>query len=291
MEIQYFLFLVGFLLQSFSLVRKRGYKKFLSVLIFSLFIASFFFFRIEEDLTGYSFNLCTFTLTFIFVFVILFFFTYINDILFQINELLLLSFTLIFWYAFLLNNRANPFLIFLLLIPTFGTIFLSFTRFQLKDYQKLIFYLWFLSIDTYLFVSYFLPKNIIPFIFFEETNSVSLFSSFFGGSSFLYLACNMLCFSLLFPIESGGKSFRLQSPRETFKAIMRNVKPLVAKYSNEEAKIFHSLLLIMLQGAFLLLNYFYKFLPPSLLINFFIVILPPLLVRKIEPEEVSDFLI
>ncbi|MCX6764232.1 MAG: hypothetical protein NTU58_00785 [Candidatus Nealsonbacteria bacterium] len=279
MQIQHLaLFILGFILQAFLLVRNTEYKRFLALLKFVTILTFFIFIWFAIKANYYTPQ--GFIIIFIFVFTILFLAVFIKDFLIQINELILLSFTLIFWYVFLLRFQFNPFLIICALPPTIGVIFVSFTKFQLKNYQKLMLYLWFLVIDVFLLTHYFIRGSFFSFSFTEKIGQVSLINSFFMGATFLYLACNVLCFFLFFTVIQGGKSFRLQPFKQTMQAIIKNTQPIIAKYSNEESKTLHSLMLIILQGSFLALNYLYKFIPDSLIISLFVTIIPQLLLIK-----------
>lgn len=274
MQIQHLVFVLGLILQAFLLVGKTESKRFFSLLKFVFLFALFLFINAAIRVDYYTPE--DFITVVIFTFTILFFAVYIRDFLIKINELILLSFTLIFWYVFLLKFQFNLFLTIFALVPTIGVIYSSFTKNQLSNRRKLVFYLWFLIIDIFLIASYFIRGSLYSFIFGQEVGKISLIDSFFTGASFLYLSCNIWCFFLLFPMSRGARSFRMDPVKLTIQEVVRNARPVIDKYSNEQVKPLHSLILIIFQGGFLVLNYLYKFIPDTLVVSLFITIIPQL---------------
>jgi len=281
MQIQHLLFTFGLIFGSLVLInREDSFKNYLKLLIFVSIFSLVGFVYVSLETEHYSFE--NFFTIFFVLFPVSFFVVFAKDFLIKINELVLLSFTLIFWYVFLINFNPNLFLILLFLLPTIGVLFLVFSKFELSNYWKLIFYLWFLTIDIFLILSYSIHGNLLSFIFMEGVSGISLIESFLTGMIFLHLFCNLLCFFFLFNV--GGKDFKLQSFSKTIKEVTQNAQFIFNKYSLKQSKLLHSLIIIILQGGFLVFNYFYSFVPDFLLISIFIFISPQLLTARRNPK-------
>ena len=273
---QVILFILGLIFGGFVLVKNninlRDFLIFLTaVLATSLIIFVFFGDNYPQ----------TFVILFLLIFLIPFFMAFKEVIINEINELILLSFNLTFWYLFLTKINPNPVLILLASLPTIGVIFLAFSNFKIKDHWKIVFYLWFLVMDAFLILFYFFYGDLSSLVLVREIDSISLFNSFLAGMAFLHLSSHFLCFASLIRLSTEyNNRFVFEPIKKTIKDTVRNSRFIIDKYSSKQAKILHSFLLVLLQGGFLILNYFYSFIPEFLLISIFVIVVPQLLIRN-----------
>lgn len=219
------------------------------------------------------------------VFAVSFALAFKEDILPAIGEKLLLSYTLIFWFAFfsyfyhptlLCNVLLNIFM-----VPTLATILIAYVKIPLNFTLKLILYTWFLCIIVTLGLFQFPFYQLKLFFHTQEVPWVSPLESICAGMAFLYLAANATYIFYLIPIQGKNESWEQRMQRwHEFTNLMTQRFDADASLSGA-TEIF-----LFAEFIVLVLDYFFRWLPRGLLINLLIV-LPGLLlfyVRRSYPS-------
>lgn len=218
-----------------------------------------------------SFNNVTLYAFFIFIFSFLFAIYLKEAILPEINELTILSYSLIFWYIFLTHFDFKPTIgVVLALMATVGTFIIAFINFKLHLFWKLFFYIWFLIIDVFLIFSQFSFGNLALLLY--QNNSVTelggLDSLLMGMSFQLLVAFSVYIFELI-PVPRRG-----QLLENRIKEVEQHITLLTSKYSDVQLNPIIALLIIAFQISVFVLNYYFKLLPDYILINFSIISTP-----------------
>lgn len=199
----------------------------------------------------------------LYIFVIAIFFK--EKLLPEICEASILQLSLVFLYTFFIYYyNTDPFLnivLLIILIPTIAIFILSFLPIVLTFFWKLIFYVWFLLINTLLIWSFFSLGNLSLFFQQGGIQNLTPISSFLTGSAFFYLATGLIYLYLLIPIP--GKHQSMENRIKEWKAL---VHLMVKKHTDIQTTWFQALFIILLEGGILLLNYFYHFISPNTLI-------------------------
>ncbi len=218
-------------------------------------------------------------------FAVIFALAFKEDILPAIGEKLLLSYSLIFWFAFFSyfyhpTVLCNTLLI-VLLVPTLATMAVAYLKTALSFTLKLILYTWFLCIVVGLGLFQFPFYQLKLFLHTQEVPWVTPLESIFAGMAFLYLAANATYIAYLIPIP--GKNESWQERMEHWHAFT----DLMTQRFDADANIsVGTEIFLAAECVALILDYFFHWLPRGFLINLLIV-LPGLLlfyVRRSYPS-------
>lgn len=154
----------------------------------------------------------------------------------------------------------------LLFIPTFATLYISFSTAELGYKSRIFFYSWFLLMVAALAVSQFSFGTISLFIN-QEFEMVNPIEMFFTGMAFLYLVSYGFYIFYLVPIP--GKRQSIQERIEQWKEYLAL---LSGKYSNEQMKPPYAVLILAAGFGILFLNHLLDIVSDFLLINAMIVL-------------------
>jgi hypothetical protein len=192
-----------------------------------------------------------------------------NELMPIISEKLVLFYTLIFWYAFFSfvykSTYFHNILLSIFLVPTIGTILIAFIKQKLNFTLKLCFYSWFVCVVLLMGVFQFSYGNIV--IFFKEKGIYWLNSwdSIFAGMAFFYIVANVAYLYQLIPIPAKHQSMKSRMEQwHEFTTFTVN------RYEDDQLTYIQALLIIVIQGGLLFLNYQYHLLDPNLVINLMI---------------------
>jgi len=271
------IFIEAYLLTRQKLTFRKFLGKYIPCLIITLFL--FIYMLIRSD-TG-SFYGAAF-LSFI-IFSILFSIVAEEEILPEISEQTILSFTLVFWYICFTHFSVgfSHLWVKIALIPSIATLIISFINRKLGFFWKLFFYNWFLLLIIFFGIFYFSFGNLSFFFIKENIKNLSVIGVMATGMAFLYLIANSFYFFELFPIPGKHQSFR-----ERIEMWKEHTRLLTSKYTDYQLKPAYSFLLILFQGGILVLNYFFKFVSEDLIISIAI-LLPSSLISP--PENPSTY--
>ena len=193
-----------------------------------------------------------------------------DDLLPVISEKVLLSYSLIFWFAFFSfyyqgTERDNIFLGFLSL-PSAATIFIALQRPKLNFVWKLCLYTWFLAIVVSLGLLQFPFQHLSIFLSPQANPWLTPLDCIVAGMAFLYLAVNIAYLYELIPIP--GKN---QSWKDRMKE-WHELTDLMTQRFEDEPMHRVGLSLLVGQGVALLLIYWFHWVSAGLAINFFVVL-------------------
>jgi hypothetical protein len=204
-------------------------------------------------------------------FSVMFAFMFREDILPLISEAILLSYTLVFWFAFLLyfydGSALHTALLALLLVPTAATLFVAFRKTQLGFIFKLVLYTWFLIIVVCLGLFQFPYSQLKLFFVDHQVPWVTPVESATAGMAFLFLLANATYVFYLIPIPAKNESWA-----ERMKNWHAFTDLLTQRFADTRVTLVQSFMVLGVEGAALLLNAIYRWFPPGLVINVAIVI-------------------
>jgi signal transduction histidine kinase len=205
-----------------------------------------------------------------------------KEILPEINEQTIISFTLVFWYIYILyfHPSLSGFWTWLALIPSSGVLIICFINARLGFFWKLFFYTWFLLIIVFLSIFYFSFGNLSFFFNQENIKTLSPLDVFSTGMAFLYLVANIWYIFELIPISG-----KYQTIGDRIREWKEYTKLLTGKYSDYQLRPVHTGLIITFQGGILFLNYFLKFLPDDLITSISILLIPQLISSRLTTKK------
>jgi hypothetical protein len=197
--------------------------------------------------------------------------TFKEDILPIISEAVLLWYTIVFWYAFLVYAPAGSpppiALMVLLLAPTCVTLYLAMVKTRLGFVLKLGLYTWFLTIIVSLGLLLFPFSQLKLFYKDNQVPWVTPFESLTAGMAFLVLLANAAYVFFLIPIPGRGQSFA-----DRMKEWHELTDLMTQRFEDAQATLLQALVALGIGGTALLLNASYRWLPPELVINVAIVV-------------------
>ena len=197
-----------------------------------------------------------------------------DDLLPVISEKVLLSYSLIFWFAFFSyyykGTAGSNVLAALLLVPTAATVFIAVQRPALSFVWKLSLYTWFLCLVVSLGLFQFPFRNLSIFLSPEKSPWLNPLDCVVAGMAFLYLAVNMAYLYELVPIRK-----KYQSWADRMKEWHTLTDLMTARFEDEPMHRV-GMLFILGQGAALLAIYFFHWISVGLAINL-LVVLPSIL--------------
>jgi len=208
----------------------------------------------------------------------------------HVNEKILLTHTIIVWYAFFALVYSPgwsyyllaPVLAFLAM-PTLATLWLAFTNRQLSFDFKLFFYSWYLMIV--ILVVLFQSSFNYALFFMGDAGMLTrtVFETALAGMVFCYMFLHVVYSFQMLPLKRKG-----ETQDEADRRWHGWVDMMTGRYDDmAQLAPIHSLLLVLIVGGFLALNYHYKFISASTVINLGIVILPSLMSKRMQSPMIS----
>jgi hypothetical protein len=193
-----------------------------------------------------------------------------DDLLPVISEKLLLSYSLIFWFAFFSyfykGTAWSNALAALCLVPTAAVVYLAFLRPPLSFAWKLFLYTWFLCVVVSLGLFQFPFQNLSLFLSPEKSPWLNPLDCIVAGMAFLYLAVNMAYLYELIPIPGKHQSWadRMREWHELTR--------LMTERCEDEPVHRMGMLIIAGQSIALVLVYRFHWVSAALAINVFVVL-------------------
>ena len=193
-----------------------------------------------------------------------------NDLLPVVSEKVLLSYSLIFWFAFFSyfykGTAWSNALAALLLIPTAATVFIAVQRPTLSFVWKLSLYTWFLTVVVSLGLFQFPFQHLAIFLSPEKSPWLNPLDCVVAGMAFLYLAVNMAYLFELIPIPGKNQSWADRMMQ------WHKLTGLMTERFEDQPMHRLGMLLILAQGIALLVIYFFHWVSAALAINLFVVL-------------------
>jgi hypothetical protein len=193
-----------------------------------------------------------------------------SDLLPVISEKVLLSYSLILWFAFFsyfYNGTAwSNALAVLLLVPTGAAVFIALQRPSLSFVWKLSLYTWFLCIVVSLGLFQFPFRHLAIFLSPEKSPWLNPLDCIVAGMAFLYLAVNMAYLFELIPIPGKHQSWADRMEE------WHKLTGLMTERFEDEPVHRLGMLFIVAQGIALLLIYFFHWVSAALAINISVVL-------------------
>lgn len=261
------MFGLGLFVQAVFLINKNfkeNFLRFLKALAPCLAITIIFLISVALDNSGKDITDDVYVLFFwtYLVFIISFITLFFYKALYEINEKILLVWTLIFWYAYAVNVDPMNWLSVIFLIPTFVVLLAGFAPAHMDYFWKAFLYGWFLFILVFLIFIQFKssgldllgPKKITPVY--------GLLTAFSAGM--LFLSVMLYGSHLLAFLPIAGKHQRWS---ERAREIREHAINLSTKYSNYQMAFKEALIIFLLIGGIFLGNYYFKIVSNDLIIN------------------------
>lgn len=258
------LFGFGIIAESFLLIRSNFEKSDIYRLSVVFMMAAFITLvgimdesRIADDIFSSSF---LFYVSFSLIFAWLFH----KKVLPRVNENMLLVWTMVFWYLYLTKFGDSWSLSSFFMVPTSVVLFAVFRKKPIRNIAgKVALYVWLLFILVFFGITQF-RFSFLSFFFDEPaTQNISLTNAFLTGMVFLYLVVHSAYILNLVPIPL--------SEEQKFKDRLQQVRnwalELGARYSDEQMRLFETVLIIFCFGGALLFNYRYRFISDDTIIS------------------------
>jgi hypothetical protein len=204
------------------------------------------------------------------LFAFMFALSFKDDLLPVISEKVLLSYSLIFWFAFFSyfykGTAWSNALAALLLLPTAATVFIAIQRPVLSFVWKLSLYTWFLCVVVSLGLFQFPFRHLSIFLSPEKSPWLNPLDCIVAGMAFLYLAVNMAYLFELIPIPGKNQSWADRMEE------WHKLTGLMTQRFEDEPMHRLGMLFIVGQGIALLVIYFFHWVSAALAINLFVVL-------------------
>lgn len=191
-----------------------------------------------------------------------------------INEKIVLSYTILFWYALFVNFQRlglPDWLVYALLVPTSAALIIAFTQPALTFFWKVAMYAWFLVLVLSLGLFQF---DFARLAIFNSPNTdpwLTPIECLTTGMAFLYLCINATFLYELIPLP--GKS---QSWKDRMRDWHALTELMAYRFSDQAIPSLVAGTIFVVEGSVLALNTIYHFISDGLLINL-LVVLPGLL--------------
>lgn len=264
------MFGLGIFVQAVFLIKnnfRENIWRFLGALAPSLALAAIAFISILLDdsrkitINGIYLFLFWFYLIFIVSFIGLFFY----KALYEINEKILLVWTLIFWYAYAVNFNPLHWASIIFLVPTFVVLVAGFAPAHIDYFWKAFLYGWFLFILLFLaFVQFKLSSFDLLLSPKKITASYDFFTAFSAGM--LSLSVILYGSHLLAFLPTSNKHWSVRA-----REIRDHAINLSMKYSDYQMAFKEALTILVLIGGIFLGNYYFKITSNDLVINLAII--------------------
>jgi len=194
-----------------------------------------------------------------------FFFTgaFFYKALYEINEKILLVWTLIFWYAYAVNYDPMNWASLFFLIPTSIVLIAGFAPARMDYFWKSFLYTWFLFVLLFLSFVQFKSSSLSAFSSFAIISSPqSYLAAFSFGMVFLSVILHGSHLFAFIPLLNGNKHLS-----ERLREIREHAINLGAKYSDYQMEFVEALIIFFLIGGIFLGNYYFKIVSSDLIIN------------------------
>lgn len=266
------MFGLGLLAQAVFLVKndfRKNIRRFLGALAPSIALAAIFIFSILLDdsrkITVNDIYLFLFLsyLLFALSFTGLFFY----KALYEINEKILLVWTLIFWYAYAVNFNLFHWASIIFLVPTAIVLIAGFAPAHMDYFWKAFLYGWFLFILVFLVFVQFKSANLNLFL---SPKKIAVSYDFLTAISagMVFLSTMIYGSHLLAFLPIAGKHKRWD---DRSKEIREHAINLSGKYSDYQMMFTEALAVLGVIGGIFLFNYHFKVITNDLLINLAII--------------------
>lgn len=249
------MFFLGIFAQSIQLLNDGDLKGKDLVHILLIFAGSLTGFAVGEneqvyDFTAHSLSVAVF-------FILIYSMIFAKRLLRPANKAIILLWNLIFLYLFfdgfsIGQNIVISSIVFGLSIITILNLIFHFDK---RYFWEVYFYIWFLVMLVVIGISHFANGNMSFFLNGGQGVIASPLSMFLTGFTFLYIALNIISLMKLVPWPDKHQTFKSKLTE-----VKKYMKDLADKY-DEKPIDSSSLLVIVLFGLFLLINYFYHFVP------------------------------
>jgi hypothetical protein len=205
-----------------------------------------------------------------------------------VNEKIVLSYTIVFWYALYVNFQRlglPDWLVYALLVPTSAALIIAFTQPALTFFWKVAMYAWFLSLVLSLGLFQFSFARLAIFNSPKADLWLTPIECLTTGMAFLYLCINATFLFELIPLPG-----RNQSWKDRMREWHALTELMAYRFSDRAIPSVVAGTIFVVEGGVLALNYIYHFISDGLLINL-LVVLPGLLYfgsRVAPPVPASD---
>jgi hypothetical protein len=191
-----------------------------------------------------------------------------------VNERIVLSYTLLFWYAIFVNFQSLQLpglLIYALFVPTSAALLISFAQPALNLFWKASMYAWFLVLVLSLGLFQFSFGRLLIFTSPNDAPWLSPIECVTTGMVFLYLCVNATFVFELIPIP--GRNQSLQDRMRDWHSL---TNLMAHRFDDGTSPAVVTTAIVLVEGGVLTINYIYRLVPAGLLISLLIV-LPGLL--------------
>lgn len=195
-----------------------------------------------------------------------------EKVLERINKEILMVWTMVGLYIALQTPliTAHPPVLIVLSALCAVPIANAFAGFDRSYGWKVYFYIWFLCVLVGIAASKFAFSTLATIFGFRHGNeALNSLTTFFVGMSFLYLAVNLWYVVELIPIPGKHQSFS-----ERLEQIEEDMEILASDYDDGQVRWWKTVLLLVISGLLLTINYFQHFVSDETLVPLLIVFLP-----------------
>jgi hypothetical protein len=219
------------------------------------------------------------------MFSLMFALSFLKDILQVVDAAVVLSYTLVFWFAFYAYFGASEHreLVLLAVLPSVATLIMAVRRGPTGFVSKLMLYSWFLVVIVSLGSMQFPFSQLKIFFEDEQLPWVAPLESFVAGMAFLFLLVNATYVFQLVPIPGRSQSWASRM-REWH--VFTN--ELTQRVGDSQVSRARAILVLVGEGATLLLNGMYHWFSPGLMINMAIVIPAIVLHARTDPGSPAE---
>jgi hypothetical protein len=205
------------------------------------------------------------------VFACTFAFLFMKDILQVLSGAVVLSYTLVFWFAFFAyfydGSSNHQILALLLLLPSVASLIAALQKGALGFVTKLLLYSWFLIVIVSLGLMQFPFSQLAIFFKDQQLPWVSPLESLMAGMAFLFLLVNATYVFDLVPLPGKGQSWASR-----MKQWHKFTDELTQRIDESPKARWGVAVVLGVEGLALLLNSIYHWLAPGLVVNLAIVI-------------------
>jgi hypothetical protein len=187
-----------------------------------------------------------------------------------INEKIVLSYTMAFWYAIFLNFvkwGLPDWLIYASLIPTSATLVIAIAQPPLNLFWKVSMYAWFLVLVMSLGLIQFSFGRLLIFTSPKDAPWLSPLECVTTGMAFLYLCVNATILFQLVPIKG-----RDQSWKDEMKEWHDLTNLMAYRFMDGPSPAVVVAAIVVIEGGVLITDYIYHFISDGLLINLLIML-------------------
>ena len=178
-----------------------------------------------------------------------------------VNERILLQQTLVTSYMLLVSQLISPFFLWPTMLALAIATIVAFVPRELPKVMRFCGYLWFVAMNIMLIGFQFSAGNILVFSEYK-TVDFSIFGMLITGMLSVLVLTQIMTLAVLSPLP--GKH---QTWAERKKELAKQYYLITQKYSNVQLLPLQALLVIVIQGGILLLNYWLNILPHLIVID------------------------